>query len=401
MTRALSGPGPAAVLTVLHSEGPINALNRQSRRPTNDFETVILGNRSPPKRNPDFPKAVAASSSAHLLTLSSALAFCPRWHRARSRSSRRGLHLAPISRLELLHDLPWPGSGGHLLLFSGADVVLPQDEGSSKPLAGPAASTLQGMEQLLQHIGNFMHDLELWIHQQPAEKLYAALAVLLLTFAVLLLGPFFKRKKSNTIVLSGLSGSGKTVLFHQLRDGSSHQGSVTSMESNDDCFVLHSESERKNKIKPVRVVDIPGHSRLRAKLDDFLQQAAGIVFVVDALDFLPNCQTVAEYLYDILTKASVVKKRTPVLILCNKTDKVTAHTKDFIRKQLEKDVDKLRTSRAAISTADVTSEHTLGVPGEKFAFSQCQNKVSVAEASGLAGEITQLEQFIREHVKPY
>jgi signal recognition particle receptor subunit beta len=44
------------------------------------------------------------------------------------------------------------------------------------------------------------------------------------------------------------------------------------------------------------------------------------------------------YLYDILTKAAVVKKRAPVLIFCNKTDKVTAHSKEFIRKQLEKEM---------------------------------------------------------------
>ena len=44
------------------------------------------------------------------------------------------------------------------------------------------------------------------------------------------------------------------------------------------------------------------------------------------------------YLYDILTKASVVKKKIPVLICCNKSDKVTAHTKEFIRKQMEKEV---------------------------------------------------------------
>lgn len=44
------------------------------------------------------------------------------------------------------------------------------------------------------------------------------------------------------------------------------------------------------------------------------------------------------YLYDILTKAIVVRKKIPVLILCNKVDKVTAHTKEFIRKQLEKEM---------------------------------------------------------------
>ncbi|PON44851.1 Small GTP-binding domain containing protein [Parasponia andersonii] len=239
-----------------------------------------------------------------------------------------------------------------------------------------------------------------YIHQIPQDQLYAALAVLIFTFLFLILVRLLKRTKSNTIVLSGLGGSGKTVLFYQLRDGSSHQGTVTSMEPNEGTFVLHSEKAKNGKPKPVHVVDVPGHSRLRPKLDEFLPQAAGIVFVVDALEFLPNCRAASEYLYEVLTKASVVKKKIPVLIVCNKTDKVTAHTKEFIRKQMEKEIDKLRASRTAVSEADIANEFTLGVPGDAFSFTQCHNKVTVAEASGLTGEISQVEQFIREHVRP-
>lgn len=62
--------------------------------------------------------------------------------------------------------------------------------------------------------------------------------------------------------------------------------------------------------------------------------------------------------------------------------------------------DKLRASRSAMSAADIANDFTLGVPGEAFSFSQCQNKVTVGEASGLTGEISQVEQFIREHIKP-
>ncbi|CAI0434685.1 unnamed protein product [Linum tenue] len=221
--------------------------------------------------------------------------------------------------------------------------------------------------------------------QIPPVQLYSAAAV---------------RPKSNTIVLSGLSGSGKTILFYQLRDGSSHQGTVTSMEPNEGTFILHSEAGKERKVKPVHIVDVPGHPRLLPKLDEFLPEAAGIVFVVDALEFLPNLRGVSEYLYDILTKASVVKKKVPVLICCNKTEKVTAHTKDFICKQLEKEIDKLRTSRSAVSDADVANDHTLGTPGKTFSFSQCTNKVSVGEASGLTSKIADVEQFIRDNVKP-
>ncbi|OVA16969.1 Signal recognition particle receptor [Macleaya cordata] len=259
------------------------------------------------------------------------------------------------------------------------------------------------MDELV-HLENqlqeWLNQVEQHIREIPIVQIYVAIGVLVLTFVVFLLIRLFKRTKSDTIVLAGLSGSGKTVLFYQLRDGSSHQGTVTSMDPNEGNFVLHSESTKKGKIKPVRVVDVPGHSRLRPKLDEYLPQAAGLVFVVDALDFLPNCRTAAEYLYEILTKASIVKKKIPVLILCNKTDKVTAHSKEFIRKQLEKEIDKLRASRTAISAADISSENALGVAGESFAFSQCHNKVTIGESSGLTGEISQVEQFIREHVRP-
>lgn len=244
-----------------------------------------------------------------------------------------------------------------------------------------------------------MPDIKQKIKETPKIQLYIAAAVVVVTIFFTLLLRLFKRKKSNTIVLAGLTGSGKTVLFYQLRDGSSHQGTVMSMDPNEGTFVLHSETTKKGKIKPVHLVDVPGHSRLRPKLDEYMPQAAGVVFIVDSLEFLPNCRAAAEYLYDILTKASVVKKKIPLLIVCNKTEKVTAHSKDFIRKQLEKEIDKLRASRTVISDADITSEYTLGQTGLPFAFSQCHNKVTLAEASGLTGDISQVEEFIREHVK--
>ncbi|GAB4845711.1 hypothetical protein Ancab_039114 [Ancistrocladus abbreviatus] len=266
---------------------------------------------------------------------------------------------------------------------------------------------MDGMEQWqikLQEFVNIAHpkiyQIQQKIHQIPKSQLYTAFTVLILTVLLSLFLRLLRRRKSNTIVLAGLSGSGKTVIFYQLRDGSSHQGTVTSMEPNEGTFVLHSEKDKKGKLKPVHLVDVPGHSRLRLKLEDYLPHAAGLIFVVDALEFLSTCRAAAEYLYDILTKASIVKRKIPVLILCNKIEKVTAHSKDFIRKQLEKEIDKLRTSRTAISDADIISEYTLGVPGEPFSFSQCYNKVTVAEASGLTGEVWQAEQFIREHVKP-
>ena len=53
-----------------------------------------------------------------------------------------------------------------------------------------------------------------------------------------------------------------------------------------------------------------------------------------------------------------------------------------------------------MSSADVSSEIYLGVEGEDlFNFTQCSNKITIAEVSALTGKVEQVEQFIREHVK--
>jgi signal recognition particle receptor subunit beta len=233
-------------------------------------------------------------------------------------------------------------------------------------------------------------------------QLVSTVVVLLVTLVVLsFVAQFtFRRKKPKTVLLIGLNGAGKTALFYQLKDGTTHQGAVTSMEPNEGSFVLHSEATKKGKIKPVHIVDVPGHPKLRPQLEELLPKSCCLVFLVDALDFMPHKEAAAEYLYDILTNKEVVRRKIPLLLTCNKMDKVTAHSSNFIRGQLEKELNKLRKSRIAISAADVTSEIHLGVEGDSsFSFTQCSNKITIAEISALTGNVEQVEQFIREHVK--
>ncbi|CAN6681606.1 unnamed protein product [Malus baccata var. baccata] len=232
---------------------------------------------------------------------------------------------------------------------------------------------------------------------------YSGLAIhLILTFVgyVLLVHSCLNAQK----LISRHSGSGKTVLFYQLRDGSSHQGTVTSIEPNDGYFVLHSENSKGGKENPVHLIDIPGHSRLRAQLDDFLPQAAGILqydiekWLLCSWHFIcyelkgSNDQLCNQLLESIGLQIVHLKKLKPFLLDIN-----GGTISPFLFNKIPNE--KLRASRSAISAADIANDFTLGVPGEVFSFSHCQNKVTVAEASGLTGEISRVEQFVREHVK--
>ncbi|CAI5503264.1 unnamed protein product [Closterium sp. Naga37s-1] len=114
--------------------------------------------------------------------------------------------------------------------------------------------------------------------------------IFLLAVRLAFAGPRF-----NTIVLLGLCGAGKTSLWYKLRDGSTHGGTVTSMAVNDDKFPLHAELSKNPRARPVHLVDLPGHPRLRSLGAPFLSRACGIVFLVDALDFTLNIRPNAEW----------------------------------------------------------------------------------------------------------
>ena len=44
----------------------------------------------------------------------------------------------------------------------------------------------------------------------------------------------------------------------------------------------------------MHIIDVPGHARLKPKLDEVPPKAAAVVFVVDAQDFLSSMQAAAE-----------------------------------------------------------------------------------------------------------
>lgn len=226
--------------------------------------------------------------------------------------------------------------------------------------------------------------------QTPEGLAIAIILSFLLSLVLLWALSATRKKRSNTILLAGPMNSGKSTLFFQLRDGSQHNGLVASMQENSGTCSLPAG-------KKFRALDIPGHHSSRHRLEASLKDAAGVVFVVDAVEVSPKRMDAAEMLFEVLTNPLFVKQRLPLLIACNKADlEEEAHSVGHIRKTLEKQLDGLRKSKSAGIGKDAAMQVTaLGPVDKAFSFdSSLRSKVLLAECSALASQLTDVHKFI-------
>lgn len=96
-------------------------------------------------------------------------------------------------------------------------------------------------------------------------------------------GPKKRKFKGDAIFLVGACDSGKTAVMMQLRDGKTEEKihpTHSSMQFNESTFALADMDG-----KPVRIIDCPGHSRLRPQLFDMIEDCAAVVFVIDSCTF--------------------------------------------------------------------------------------------------------------------
>ena len=58
------------------------------------------------------------------------------------------------------------------------------------------------------------------------------------------------------------------------------------------CCAL--QATGRSSARPVQLADIPGHPRVRGQLERYAERAAGVVFVIDSVDFMPRKTETAE-----------------------------------------------------------------------------------------------------------
>ncbi|ODN89184.1 signal recognition particle receptor subunit beta [Cryptococcus wingfieldii CBS 7118] len=153
------------------------------------------------------------------------------------------------------------------------------------------------------------------------------LALIVLLFAILRPGKKGARRNGPaTVLLVGPADGGKTSLFTKLAFNT-HLPTHTSIISSSSTFSLSSPFSDDGQSKQVRLVDLPGHPRLRDEVKKYEAEAAAVVFVVDIQGVIRNGPGVAEQLPPILASLASLSTHLPpsapppkLLILAHKSD---------------------------------------------------------------------------------
>lgn len=91
--------------------------------------------------------------------------------------------------------------------------------------------------------------------------------------------------------------------------------------------------------KQITIVDFPGHPRLRSSLDEYIEKAGFIFFLVPAHETDKVIREISQYLCDLLTNPIINNKNIPFAIVCTRLNQTRDYySNDEIKKMLEKEM---------------------------------------------------------------
>jgi len=232
------------------------------------------------------------------------------------------------------------------------------------------------------------------------REILITLLIALLTLIYTLFGRASRSGKQSkqslsTILFLGPSGSGKTTLLHNVLFGTSPQ-TVTSFSENELSGELHKSanadkrSDRGKKSVFVTLVDLPGVAQWRRPTLLRSATSGAIVVVVDVSEGVKGevVSAAADLMFDLLTSKSALKFNQPILVVANKapTESSSSNSSSLeksLRKGLEEELVRLRSSRGAVAVAGEDDEDKGGVLGSTmdggFSFDDqecCKSKVT-------------------------
>ncbi|EDW73297.1 uncharacterized protein Dwil_GK17473 [Drosophila willistoni] len=216
------------------------------------------------------------------------------------------------------------------------------------------------------------------------------LIALLLGFIAVAIFVILRRRSAGRrdFLLTGLSESGKSAVFMQIVHGKLPETFTSIKENVGDYHAGHLSA---------RLVDIPGHYRVRDKCFElYKRKAKGIIFVIDSVTVQKDIRDVADFLYTILSDSAT--QPCSVLVLCNKQDQTTAKSAVVIKSLLEKELHTVRDTRSrklqSVGDDEVNKPITLGKLGRDFEFAHISQNIQFFESSAKDKELSNLTNWI-------
>ncbi|KZT09653.1 P-loop containing nucleoside triphosphate hydrolase protein [Laetiporus sulphureus 93-53] len=166
----------------------------------------------------------------------------------------------------------------------------------------------------------------------PQTLLIASLSLVVALLAIIII--LSRRRslsKGDALLLVGYSDAGKTAILSNLvykKTLPTH----TSMQVNTSIVPLGERT--------LRVIDVPGHPRIRDQFREYLPDARAIAFVVDSSTISRNGAAVAEHLHQVLHAITSLppSRPTPALL-------IVAHKRDLLKSTAQATPDQLAINR--------------------------------------------------------
>ncbi|XP_052286933.1 LOW QUALITY PROTEIN: signal recognition particle receptor subunit beta-like [Dreissena polymorpha] len=216
-------------------------------------------------------------------------------------------------------------------------------------------------------------------------SVFAILAAVVIGILTFILFGVFKKRHNNRrgVLILGSCDAGKTLLYTQLIY-KKHKPTFSSMSANSGSYTFPENG------KTLRLIDLPGHERIRQQmLDTYKELARGIIFVIDSSTVQKEIKDFAEYLYTVLSDSRISSMCPPVLVACNKQDLTFTKGAKVIQGLLEKEINTLRiTKSAALQDISAGNNNTfLGRRDRDFSFVDMKPmKIEFVECSATGGE---------------
>lgn len=209
--------------------------------------------------------------------------------------------------------------------------------------------------------------------------------ILLITYTIL---KKLFHKKEDKVLIIGPCGSGKTALFHRLIYNSYYH-TFTSMQINQHEYINNSK-----KGKKLILIDIPGHRFLSKKIDGYLKETSGVIYMIDASDFIDHIKEITEQIMQVFQNRYFKSKKIPFVIACNKSDYgFKCHSENFIMKKIEREINALLDS----DSLDVGMEEYKSFKKyyNQFLFENFKGQITVVKLSVESGDnVSNLHQFL-------